>query len=173
MSITRRLVSRSPNPTNTQEYLKARNTYFLAIKNAKRSYWNTFLENKDTKLIFKAASYTKSKQVKKLPSLKNSNGQVQESFKDKCSTLRQILFPTPPESTSPNWGRYTGYSWDWPKLSSIKLSNACSTKIKGKFPGPDAITQELIQYAYKAIPNYFFRLYSTLIDLGYYPKCWR
>jgi hypothetical protein len=60
MSRTRRLVSRSPSPSTTQAYLKARNTYFLAIKNTKRAHWNTFLENEDTKLIFKAAAYTKT-----------------------------------------------------------------------------------------------------------------
>jgi hypothetical protein len=59
----------------------------------------------------------------------------------------------------------------WPSLSVIELSNVYSTKIKGKTPGPDSITQELILHVYKAILDHFFKLYSTLIDLGYYPKC--
>ena len=29
--------------------------------------------------------------------------------------------------------------WDWPNLTKSELKNACSTKIKGKTPGPDSI----------------------------------
>ena len=32
---------------SSQAYLKARNTYFLAIKKAKQDHWNSFLEKKD------------------------------------------------------------------------------------------------------------------------------
>jgi hypothetical protein len=34
--------------------------------------------------------------------------------------------------------------WKWPSLTKGELENACSTKIKGKTPGPDFITQEII-----------------------------
>jgi hypothetical protein len=102
MSNTRRQVTRTPSSIATQVYLKARNIYFLAIKNAKRTHWNTFLENEDTKSIFKTAAYTKTSQVERLSTLRASDGQEQESFKEKCSTLRQALFPIPPESTSSN-----------------------------------------------------------------------
>ena len=64
----------------TQEYLIARNTYFLAIKNAKRTHWNNFLENEDTKTIFKAASYTKNSQVEKLPAIQAGDGTLKELF---------------------------------------------------------------------------------------------
>ena len=42
-----------------KDYLLARNTYFQAIKTAKRDHWNQFLEKEDPKTIFKAMSYTK------------------------------------------------------------------------------------------------------------------
>jgi hypothetical protein len=58
-------------------------------------------------------------------------------------------------------------------LSKIELTNACSAKIKGKTPGPDSITQELILKAYEACPDEFYSLYSYLIDIGYHPKIWR
>jgi hypothetical protein len=58
-------------------------------------------------------------------------------------------------------------------LSIVELQNACSTKIKGKTPGPDQITQDIILQAYKAIPDVFYKLYSSLLDTGYHPKCWK
>ena len=40
-------------------YLKARNSYYQAIKKAKRDHWNSFLEKEDPKSIFRALAYTK------------------------------------------------------------------------------------------------------------------
>jgi hypothetical protein len=48
------------------------------------------------------AVYTKNSQVEKLSILKASNSEAQESFTAKCTILRQVLFPTPLESTSSN-----------------------------------------------------------------------
>jgi len=55
------------DPDLKQRYLAAKNSYFLAIKQAKRDYWNQFLEKEDSKLIYKAIVYTKDCQLKKLP----------------------------------------------------------------------------------------------------------
>jgi hypothetical protein len=44
---------------SSSAYIKARNTYFLAIKRAKNEHWNQFLEKEDPKSVFKAMSYTK------------------------------------------------------------------------------------------------------------------
>jgi hypothetical protein len=45
--------------------------------------------------------------------------------------------------------------------------------VKGKTPGQDGITQEIIAQAYKAIPETFLTIYSRLLSQGYHPKCWR
>jgi hypothetical protein len=58
-------------------------------------------------------------------------------------------------------------------LTRAELENACSAKVKGKTPGPDGITQEIILQAYKAAPDVFFRLYTRLLDTGYHPTCWK
>ncbi|RDL34486.1 uncharacterized protein BP5553_07614 [Venustampulla echinocandica] len=61
----------------------------------------------------------------------------------------------------------------WLNLTIPELATACTTKLKGKTPGPDLITQIIIQHAYYAIPEVFFRLFSALIDVGYYLTCWK
>jgi hypothetical protein len=149
-----------------QEYLKARNLYFQAIKAIKRDHWNLFLENEDPKIVFKALKYTKSTRVERIPSILE-----EVSFKGKAKVFRETLFPRPPASQEPDWLQYnTNSIWKWPSLDQYELELACSTKVKGKTPGPDNISQELVTRAYKAIPQYFYKLYKYLINIGYYPK---
>ena len=52
-----------------------------------------------------------------------------------------MLFP-PPLNTEPiSLINYKPSSkWDWPILSKIELEQACTSKIKGKTPGPDLVT---------------------------------
>ena len=53
-----------------------------------------------------------------------------------------------------------------------ELELACSsTAVKGKTPGPDGVTQEIIAKAFQAIPDTFLQVYGLLIAKGYYPKC--
>jgi Reverse transcriptase (RNA-dependent DNA polymerase)/Endonuclease-reverse transcriptase len=156
------------DPTLKQPYLQAKNSYFLAIKRAKRNHWNQFLEKEDPQSIYKAMAYTKDRQTEKLPSILK-----RESFQDKCDILRETLFPPPPQAPEPSWDTYRPSNWNWSILTSSELENACSAKIKGKTPGPDSIGQDIILQAYKAIPEVFYKLYSCLIDIGYHPKCWK
>ena len=149
-----------------QEYLVAKNSYFLAIKRAKKDHWNRFLEKEDPVSIYKAMAYTKDSRVDLIPTILGA-----ESFKDKCLTFRRTLFPAPLVSPEPAWEDYREGSWEWPSLSRVELYNACSAKIKGKTPGPDGIPYEIIHYAYKAILDTFYSLYSALLNIGYHPKC--
>jgi hypothetical protein len=95
------------------------------------------------------------------------------NFQEKEAILKSTLFPDPPSSASPNWEKYKSKGWNWPKLTSSELVLACSIKIKGKIPSSDRITQEIINKAYLAIPDIFYKIYTNLIDYGFHPKCWR
>ncbi|EDN91104.1 hypothetical protein SS1G_00507 [Sclerotinia sclerotiorum 1980 UF-70] len=161
--------SNRENPNLKEEYRIARNKYFQAIKTAKKDHWNDFLEKEDTQTVFKAMTYTKDFQDQRIPDISSES-----SFEGKCSAFRSTLFPPPPTTLKPQWVGYKqSKKWEWPNLSQIELSNACSAKIQGKTPGPDGITQEIITKAYKAIPQIFFTLFSKLLNLGYHPKCWK
>ena len=58
-------------------------------------------------------------------------------------------------------------------MSKIELEQAYTSKVKGKTPGPDLVTQEIIVHAYRATLDIFYRLYSLFINKGYYPKVWK
>ena len=162
--------SNSPSlfPTARHPYLVAKNTYFQAIKQAKRDHWNQFLEKEDPQSIFKAMAYTKPSRIEKIPTILGAT-----LFPDKCQVLRNSLFPAPPEAPEPSWEGYSALDWNWPALLQSELEATCTAKTKGKTPGPDGITHEIIQHAYMAIPLVFFGLYSRLLDIGYHPRCWK
>lgn len=95
------------------------------------------------------------------------------TYKGKCAAFREIFFP-PPTTSKSRWSRYKqNNQWDWPELTKVELRNACSAKIKGKTPGPDGITQDMIIRAYETIPNNFLDVFGELLNLGYHPKCWK
>src|ERR1700709_2108807 len=120
-------------------------------------------------------SYTKEYTSQIIPSLFNSQTNTFKStFQEKSNTFRNTLFPPPPISSPINLNSYiANKEWKWSKLSYIELENSCTSKIKGKTPGPDLITQEIIVQAYLAISNTFFNIYSILIDQGYHSKVWK
>lgn len=116
-------------------------------------------------------SYTKTSKRSLIPTIENAT-----SFADKCAAFKSTLFPTPPreEPLPKRWEGYSSSQWKWGPLDQDELARACSSsQIKGKTPGPDRITQEIISRAYRAIPSSFYKVYSQLIDKGYHPKCWR
>ena len=128
-------------------------------------------------------SYTKGKYSQLVPSLYNSETKELEStFQDKCNIFRRALFPPPPQSEGPNLDNLSKDSsylnssrvkWDWPSLTQEEVKRACTSKIKGKTPGPDLITQDIIFQAYLAVPYIFYTVYSILINQGHHPKIWK
>jgi ribonuclease HI len=155
--------------------LAAKNIYFNSVKIDKTKHWNQFLEKEDSQSIFKAFAYTKDYNTQVIPSIYNtSTNSLESTFQNKCNTFKTTLFPQPPTSRPINLNRYKASpNWTWPKLAKIELREACNFKIKGKTPGPDLITQEIITQAYIAIPEIFYKVYSLLINKGYHPKVWK
>ncbi|KAH7552688.1 hypothetical protein BM1_08639 [Bipolaris maydis] len=151
-----------------REYLCTKNRYLKAIRQAKQSHWEAFLQKDSPKEIFKALAYTKDNLSSRIPMIKGK-----ESFTEKSKAFRENLFPPPPTTANPSFYTYRGDSrWTWPALTEDELSFACC-KVKATAPGPDLISQEVIQKAYLAQSEALFRIYSTLFNLGYHPRCWR
>lgn len=143
------LKSQSSDPELKSTYCEIRNAYFSAIKQAKSKNWEDFLAKEDSTTIFKAMSYTKDVQVRKIPDIASPNNEnsVEKTFDGKCHARRTSLFPTPPSAPDQNWTDYQSRGWTWPQLTENELRRACSARIKGKTPGPDSITQDIITHA--------------------------
>jgi hypothetical protein len=91
-------------------------------------------------------SYTKDVFIQPIPDIVDSSKNTKNSdFAGKCEAFRTTLFPAPLEAPLVDLNSYyASTNWDWPDLSKIELQNAYTSKIKGKTPGPDNITQEII-----------------------------
>ena len=169
--VLKREASREDNSQINQwkkEYLIAKYRYLKAIKKAKLNHWETFLQKETPKEIFKAMAYTKDNLSIRIPAIKGK-----ETFREKCQAFREDLFPPPPSTPAPLLNTYKGDSrWEWPALTKEELEFAC-VSVKATSPGPDLISQDIVQKVYQAQPELLFKIYSALFNFGYQPKCWR
>ena len=171
-----RLLEEQPTRSSRLEaYKEAKNQYFYAIREAKTSCWNSFLEKAQGKEVFTALKYTKEKTLRIIPSLqykKDGTTRLVESFKGQCKAFITTLFPKPPPSTSSiEWKDYTIDSkWEWLELEKIEVKQAIFSFSKRKAPGPDRIPFEILQKAYPTIEDLLYRIYRILFILGYQPK---
>jgi hypothetical protein len=135
------------------------------------------LENAKGKDIFKALQYTKYNRIEKLPTIKYKKGEETInalSFKEKSEAFLNTLFPKPPSSDPPNWEDYiSDKKWTWPKIESKEIKEAIFNSSSKTAPGPDQISNKIIQETYLIIPDLFYKLYSKLIEKGYHPIEWR
>ena len=120
----------------------------------KTKYQNKFLEKEDTQSIFKAMSYTKGISSQLIPSLYNlETKELESTFQNKYNIFRSTLFLTPPSLTSLNlkdliedlnYLQSSREKQDWPSVTQEEVKRACTSKIKGKTPSLDLITQDII-----------------------------
>ena len=100
-----RLQEEQPTRSSRLEaYKEAKNQYFHAIREAKTSCWNSFLEKAQGKEVFTALKYTKERTLRIIPSLqysKDGTTRLVESFEDQCKAFTTTLFPKPLLFTSP------------------------------------------------------------------------
>jgi hypothetical protein len=170
-----RLQKEQPTQSSRLEaYNEAKNQYFHAIREAKTSCWNSFLEKAQGKEVFTALKYTKEKTLRTIPSLqysKDGTTRLVESFNDQCKAFITTLFPKPPSTSSIEWKDYTIDSkWEWPELEKIEVKQAIFSFSKKKAPGPDRLSSKILQKAYPIIEDLLYRIYRILFILGYQPK---
>lgn len=161
------------DPEAKRRYIQEKNTYLLAVKQAKTTHWNAFLEKEDPQSIFKAMAYTKDSRNERIPQIRDQWGILQESFKDKCSAFKAAMYPNPPVAPEPLWSSYERKNWEWPSLTKEELDTACIIQSKAKAPGPDMISSEIIEITYKLFPQEFLEVYSPFINTGYHPIRWK
>jgi ribonuclease HI len=154
------------------QFSAVRNSFFIAIRDAKSKNWNDFLKGARGKDIFTAMRYTKPRRVDPTPDI--IVGQEKAStFKEKAALFRRALFPPPPtadvQEEDPNPMRRL----PWPRTTSKEIRDAIMSSSSSKAPGPDGLGFECLKVAYQTIPEYFDSLYEVLIRAGYHPRAWR
>jgi len=169
------------------QWKAARNSYFHSTRKAKIQHWEKFLQNATEREVFQAMRYTKPMTSSKIPTINYTvDGEARQAttFDEKCQAFLTSLFPTPlavaadhpqapaPQKSTRSASKVSG-AWKWPRLTNDEVAAAIATSSPRKAPGPDRIGFAIIQRAYKAHPDIFNKIYKTLFNIGYHPKCWK
>ena len=105
-----RLQQAFATPTNAKRAKAKRDQYLQAVKKAKASHWDSFLQNAKGKDIFKALSYTEHRATRAIPELQYTQGRerkVAKEFEDQCNAFTTTLFSSPPRTnTRLQWDNY-------------------------------------------------------------------
>jgi hypothetical protein len=165
-------------PTNARRARAKRDQYLQAVKKAKASHWDSFLQNAKGKDIFKALGYTEQRTTRAIPELQYTQGgerRVAKEFEEQCNAFTTTLFSSPPRTnTRLQWDNYEQGAWDWQEeLSEIEVYNAIFTSSPKKALGTDRLSFAILRRAYNAESKIFYLLYRALFAAGYHPKDWR
>ena len=131
-----------------QEFRQARNFYYRTIRKAKRLSWQNFLQGKEENLqqqnqtldqnkCWIALKYTKPRQLKTTPALKDPEGNIATSMKAKEDLVRRSAFPKPPLSLDPEPTIVPGIAHK--KVTEVEVAHAIMSQSATKAPGPDKI----------------------------------
>lgn len=201
MALSLRQFRRTRDVMDEAAYKSIRNRYFKAVREARTTHWETFLQT--TPNVYTAYRYIRNKRSNqsKIPdiSYKDINGEpkMAKLAREKADAFLLTLFdnsekaslpfdqylvphpepdPDPPtmrltRSATPPASR-TPEEWPWPELTMIELEKAIK-KTQNTAPGEDRLSWPIIRRAFQAIPRVFFLVYSALFEKGVYPTIWK
>lgn len=173
-----RMQQEFPTPTNARKAKTKTDQYLYAVKAAKTSHQDSFLQKAKGKDIFKALSYTKQRTTRLIPELQyKQQGELRTAidFEEQCTAFTTTLFLSPPSiNTRLQWSSFRQGDQDWlEELDKIEVYNAIFTSSPSKAPGTDQLSFAILRKAYNAKSNVFYLLYRALFAVGYHPKSWR
>lgn len=141
------------NDSRKQEFRQARNLYYRTIRKAKRLSWQNFLQGKeedtqqqnqtvDQNRCWTALKYTKPRQLKTTPVLKDSDGNIATSIKAKEDLIRKSAFPKPPISLDHEPVITPGIAHK--SVTEVEVAHALMSQSAIKTPGPDKINFQIL-----------------------------
>lgn len=143
------------------------------IRQAKRKSWETWLEKADGPKVWEVLrGLSKPSKSLQMGPLIDENGTTSQTDQEKRKVLADISFPaqnslhdvsTGERSNIPPW------NLDWDK----RVRNVIYNLPKNKAPGPDGVTESLIQTLEKLTPGFLTPIVRGCIEIGYHPREWR
>jgi hypothetical protein len=148
---------------------EAANEYTTAIRKAKESTWREFVENCDGKSIWDVKRYiSNSAAFSNIPTL--NDGQA-ETFEQMTQVFRKEFFPEPPAANLSDinttiYPREVNYN---PIITPEQIQKAVGKVHPNKAPGPDGITNRVLQKALPEIEKYLLAIMQASLDLSHFP----
>ncbi len=172
LSSKKRIWKRCRNDDAWAEIVQMRNSYHDAIKLIKNQFWINFLNNVEEKEVFQTYKFTKSRLIKKLFSIQNSQKKLKIEFNEKCKTFLKAMYSLS-SKIQINKELLSNESIQWSRVIEGKIKHAINFSALRKAFESDDISFAIIQRAYKSILKIFNLVYSELIENDYYSKIWR
>ena len=169
-------------PGYRQELKQARNLYYRTIRKAKRLSWQNFLQGKnenttqsaqtiDQNLCWTALKYAKPLQFKTTPTLRDPEGNIATSMKEKEALVCKSAFPKPPRSIGREPHMRAGIAHR--DITEEKISHALMSQSAKKAPGPDKINFEILRMIWEWDKIRITSMIQQSGRLGYHPKAWK
>jgi len=172
LSSKKRIWKRCRNDDAWAEIVQMRNSYHDAIKLIKNQFWINFLNIVEEKKVFQTYKFTKSRLIKKLLSIQNSQKELKIEFNEKCETFLNAMYSSS-SKIQINEELLLNESIQWSRVNKEKIKHAINFSTFRKAFESENTSFAIIQRAYKTISKIFNLVYSDLIENDYHWKIWR
>ena len=161
----------------------ARNKFTDAIRNAKQSHWENFLEETDDSTLWTAAKYIDSPVAgeggakTRIPTLhtESQNGETRtaRSNEEKARVIADSFFPPPPANTSvPRDYRYPKPVAYKPKFTREQIRRVIGKLSPYKAPGPDGIPNVVFKKCADVLLDHLYYIYNATLQNDFYFPAW-
>lgn len=164
------------------EYRRARNEYFGAVREAKRNSWRKFVTEQGNKdpwgIVYRLVTGKKKEEVL-LTSMEFGGGMIT----DKRFVVMKLLDELLPDDDEFAENEYhkrvrklvNEFEADCSSepITEEEIGGALASMKKGKAPGFDGVTAELVKAAYPHCRAEITQLFNKLLGTGVFPKCWK
>jgi len=165
----RNRMRRRNTPLNIKLWREKSNEYSAKIARAKQKCWQKLVQNADGKSIWDIKNYLAMSQSQTtIPTLEGAN-----SYSDMTTILQHTFFPQPPPADLSDIQTRTSYPSAVPANLNITLEQIRRAVRKpgpNKAPGPDQITNKVLQQALPLIEEWLQKILQATIDLGHFPE---
>ena len=162
---------------STTELREVRNNYYQAIRRAKRTCWETFLEGTtthpgsvDTVRCWQALKYTKPRTATTTPTLHGPQGQLASSLEEKEALIRETAFPQVPGDSQE--AEISQGSWHSQVDEGI-VRHALFYQAVQKAPGIDRLNFRALRLLWEWDSPRIVALARQCFRLGLHPPVWK
>jgi Reverse transcriptase (RNA-dependent DNA polymerase)/Endonuclease-reverse transcriptase len=160
---------RRKTPLDIQLWKAKSDEYTSEIAKAKEKCWQKFVQEANGKSIWDIKKYLDGSQSQtNIPMLEDKT-----SYGEMTEILQRNFFPEPPEADLTDIQQRTNYPPAVPMDFNItieQIRRAVNKPAPNKAPGPDEITNKVLQKALPLIEKWLQQICQATINLGYYPK---
>lgn len=161
-------------------YKEADTAFRNAKKRAKRTCWNTFIDDADEDKIWLAHKFLTSpptdRGAARIPSLTatipNGTNKTCVTNKEKSNALHESFFPPAQNPVIPP-AEYPNPVERFQHVTKEQLNRVISKIKPYKTPGPDGIPNCVFKECRKTLVHWLIPLFQATFNLNYYPEQWK